>query len=1028
MGSSQQNREATGEREPFGHKQTDAQKKSDITSETTQRNLYYAIFENASDAIAIVDDLAQCVDINPAACELLGFSHKELLGKTFYELIPGLKYQTEEEQDGIVNSLNGIHPVRQKNGKIIELEMLATTQIAPGRHMLKLEHTDGLSFAAAGDIKTRDSIFATGGMKNVGAWRLEVETGVLEWTGQIYQTFEVERDFQPTLEAMASFCAPGERKTYTTAVQRAIDYGEDFDLELPIITAKGEHRWVSMAGAIAQEAGKTVEVMGLMQDITARKEVELKSLQNQNLLEDLLKHLPGMAYRCLNDETWTMLFVSAGCQALTGYHPDDVLGNRKISFTEVVHPQDIEMVREVIDDAVKGQGVYELTYRIQTVTGQIKWVWEQGSAVYDQRGNFSFLTGFILDITEQVVYRQKLLNIQSDLNRAQQVGNIGSWEWDVQANTINMSAQTYRIIGLEPQAVLVPETLFAMIHPDDQEAASAVFDDLLEGVTDTANIEYRVVSKSGEILHIYQRTEATRLGDGSADKIFATVQDVTDLKQAESALRSSEAILQAAFNSELLGFVLYDADMQVSMVNQTANQWFQRLIGKTAKVGKHASEIVRPENWQVFEDNFSAARHGEGMEFTIELENTDGEMFWFSHNQIPVFAGEGEFVGVFELFMDISENHRRRMQAERQLQSLNALHNIDRAIANSLDLTTTLNVFLDQVVSQLDVDAVSIRLMHDDLYLKYAAGKGFGLNSSVQKVIVRLGEGFGGKVAYARELQFIPDVRNLKSATSEFAEMLREENFRSVVGMPLKAKGKILGVLDIFKRTELTPDEDWFHFLEILAGQAAIAIDNATHFEEAQRARIEIEQAYDTTLVGWALALELLDEETEGHAERVTEMAVIVARRMGFSRDELVQVRRGSLLHDIGKMGIPDSILHKPGALTDEERKVMMAHPRIAYDLLSRTPFLRKALNIPYYHHERWDGSGYPHGLQGVTIPLEARIFAIVDVWDALSSDRPYRKAWPKKKIIDHIKSESGKHFDPEVVEVFLKILEEGAY
>ena len=174
--------------------------------------------------------------------------------------------------------------------------------------------------------------------------------------------------------------------------------------------------------------------------------------------------------------------------------------------------------------------------------------------------------------------------------------------------------------------------------------------------------------------------------------------------------------------------------------------------------------------------------------------------------------------------------------------------------------------------------------------------------------------------------------------------------------------------------------------------------------------------------------MELRDEETEGHAERVTEMAVTVARRMGFSQEELVQVRRGSLLHDIGKMGIPDSILHKPGPLTDQEREVMKSHPTVAYNLLSLTPFLRKALNIPYYHHERWDGTGYPHGLKGVTIPLEARIFAVVDVWDALSSDRPYRKAWPQKRVIDHIKSESGKHFDPQVVEVFLKILEEGAY
>jgi putative nucleotidyltransferase with HDIG domain len=283
-------------------------------------------------------------------------------------------------------------------------------------------------------------------------------------------------------------------------------------------------------------------------------------------------------------------------------------------------------------------------------------------------------------------------------------------------------------------------------------------------------------------------------------------------------------------------------------------------------------------------------------------------------------------------------------------------------------------------------------------------------------------------VAYAQEMRFVPDVKRLQNATEEFAELLLKEEIVSLIGIPLKAKGKILGVLDLFHRSPLEPDEEWFHFLDILAGQAAIAIDNATLFENAQRTRIEIEQAYDTTLVGWALALELRDEETEGHAERVTEMAVTVARRMGFSKEELVQVRRGALLHDIGKMGIPDSILHKPGALTQEEREIMKSHPQIAYDLLSRTPFLRKALNIPYYHHERWDGTGYPHGLKGVTIPLEARIFAVVDVWDALSSDRPYRKAWPAKKVVDHIKSESGKHFDPQVVDIFLKILEEGAY
>ncbi|MGB0385955.1 MAG: HD domain-containing phosphohydrolase [Ardenticatenaceae bacterium] len=194
--------------------------------------------------------------------------------------------------------------------------------------------------------------------------------------------------------------------------------------------------------------------------------------------------------------------------------------------------------------------------------------------------------------------------------------------------------------------------------------------------------------------------------------------------------------------------------------------------------------------------------------------------------------------------------------------------------------------------------------------------------------------------------------------------------------------------------------------------------------EEALRsAHAELERAYDATIEGWSRVLDLRDKETQGHSVRVTEMTLHIARTLGMSDEELVQIRRGALLHDIGKMGIPDNILLKPGPLTDEEWKIMRLHPSYAYHMLSPIPYLKAALDIPYNHHEKWDGTGYPRGLKGEEIPLAARIFAIVDVWDALRSDRPYRQAWPKKKVCQHIGSLSGSHFDPRLVDAFLEVV-----
>jgi HD-GYP domain-containing protein (c-di-GMP phosphodiesterase class II) len=210
------------------------------------------------------------------------------------------------------------------------------------------------------------------------------------------------------------------------------------------------------------------------------------------------------------------------------------------------------------------------------------------------------------------------------------------------------------------------------------------------------------------------------------------------------------------------------------------------------------------------------------------------------------------------------------------------------------------------------------------------------------------------------------------------------------------------------------------------AGGFFLALFLGTLIHE-HRSGQELARAYDSSLDGWSRALDLRDKETEGHTRRVTDMTLRLARAMGVPEADLVNIRRGSLLHDIGKMGIPDSILLKPGPLTDDEWKVMRRHPVYAYDFLSPTPYLRPALDIPYCHHEKWDGTGYPRGLRGEEIPRAARIFAVADVWDALRSDRPYRAAWTAEKAREYIRDQTGKHFDPRVVVAFLRIESQGA-
>jgi HD-GYP domain-containing protein (c-di-GMP phosphodiesterase class II) len=391
---------------------------------------------------------------------------------------------------------------------------------------------------------------------------------------------------------------------------------------------------------------------------------------------------------------------------------------------------------------------------------------------------------------------------------------------------------------------------------------------------------------------------------------------------------------------------------------------------------------------------------------------------------IPRLDSRHRLIGLIHVVRDISERKKSEERIQRQIQRLSSLRSIDLAITSSLDLAVTLNLFIDHAVTRLGVDAANVLLLnpHGNI-LEYAAGRGFRTDA-LKHIRLRLGEGYAGVAALENRIVSVPDFKQEVGGFTR-SNLLDGEDFATYYGVHLVAKGQVKGVLEIFHRGPLNPDEEWFEFLEALALQAAIAIDNSSLFSALERSNKELSLAYDSTIEGWSRALDYRDKETEGHARRVTELTVRIALEMGMNEDELVHVRRGALLHDIGKMGIPDSVLLKPGALTDEEWKIMRLHPVCSYELLYPITYLRPALDIPYYHHEKWDGSGYPKGLAGEQIPLSARIFAVVDVWDALSSDRPYRPAWSEERAKEYIISVSGIQFDPKVVELFVRAVSE---
>jgi len=541
------------------------------------------------------------------------------------------------------------------------------------------------------------------------------------------------------------------------------------------------------------------------------------------------------------------------------------------------------------------------------------------------------------------------------------------------------------------------------------------------------------------------------------DVVVALAQDITERKRAEQALRRQlkeltllHAIAGMAirarsidelveFVTRQVGRIFYSDNFGFGFLDETGNFLYPhpsyhglpevmslpypvhgcvsgsvvlngkpRRIGDVTKVTDYL--MVNPD---VRSELCVPIKIGERAIGIINAESKQPDFFTEADERLMLTIAD-QVANAIERFRLFEAESNRRREAETLREAIGAL-------STSLELAQVLEIIMDSIERVVPFDSTSIFLL-EGAYLRVMMARGLPDIDTVLNQAYPANDPLFSEAIRSGNLLICDDAQQ----EPRFQQWGQTSYVRGWMAVPLVARGEVIGYITFDSRKPAAYSQELAKLAQAFANQAAIAIQNARLFEDIQHSLRELNEAYETTIEGWSRALDLRDRETEGHTLRVTELTMKMAEAMGFSEEERVHIRRGALLHDMGKLGVPDRILLKPDSLTDDEWEIMRMHPLYTYQMLAPIEYLRAALDIPFSHHERWDGSGYPRGLKGEEIPLVARIFAVIDVWDALTSDRPYRPAWSQQATLEYLKKNAGIQFDPEVIKIFLKLWDEG--
>jgi PAS domain S-box-containing protein/putative nucleotidyltransferase with HDIG domain len=682
--------------------------------------------------------------------------------------------------------------------------------------------------------------------------------------------------------------------------------------------------------------------------------------------------------------------------------------------------------------------------------GQTIWVQEKNVFSHDENGQLSAVEGIARDIT---AVKEMEFAIRESENKFRQLAETIKevfWLRDRETGKILYVSPAYESIWGRTTVSLYqdPKSFLESVHPED---VPRVFEanQKLQNENQDSNEEYRIIHPNGEIRWVWSRSFPVYDNQNQVIRYAGIAEDITEIRYSReqqflindlsSDLRTEPTPdgmidlifekISSYFKTENIAIVFCKPETNSNLIYKTTGI-FKEVEGTHLPVNRGlTAKAINSLKTYWTNDTFSDPHYME--EFKFVCPKTEAVIPLIIESEVfgALIVGKNENLSIWdvknlEAIANITANALQRaftyQELLRSVEQLSVLHKIDGVIKNEELLENTIKKIFKIAKNEFLVDRVRLYRYDNQTHFSVCIADTAKSDLSMEKVpsTLLLSE----NAMLSQKIEIIPNLANYQGFQHEGYQDLMTEGVVWYQAVPLISKSKTIGVLECMHHEPFYPKDNWDSFVDAFADQLVLAFESTGLIEKLKQANIDLTTAYDKTLEGWATALELRDNETKNHSQRVTILSEKIAKKMGIPSSELIHLRRGALLHDIGKIAIPDHILLKPGKLDQEEWFLMRNHPQTGFEMLEKIEYLQPSLDIPLYHHEKFDGSGYPFGLKGEDIPLSARIFALVDVWDALTSDRPYRKAWSQIKAFQYIIEQSGKHFDPAVVRIFREL------
>jgi PAS domain S-box-containing protein len=759
----------------------------------------------------------------------------------------------------------------------------------------------------------------------------------------------------------------------------------------------------------------------LEEEIKKRGETQLQLQESEANLRTVFNSISDAIF--IHNEKGEIVEVNNSALEMFGCTRADIIGEH---VKRIANPQDFneERLEKIWKKVLDNQTVI-VELRALRFDTQVPFYVESAM----QHGTWygkDVVLAVVRDIQKRKFIELELLKNQALGEQSEQIGDYGNFSIDLENKIYIWSKGIYKIFQRD-ENLPAPEfdEYHMYIHPEDRDRLIA-YEKAPREFSKVKKIDYRIVRKSGEIRNVLI---CTTWVPGDTPTLVGSMRDITDQIRSTAELSDREEKFRTTVQQMTEGLLILDENGEVIEWNHATE--LMTGISENGIIGKPIWEIL-PQisviNYQSLSmeelkaEIASMITSGQSVFFNspqeLNITSLDGTVRTLLQTIFPIHTQNKKRIGIIS--HDISDQKAAIKKINHELNKLACLRSIDASILERASANETLNLIATICIDHLEVDAVIISTNIDGEVISVYRSD---IDTEDAPVIARMRDLQKSVLSKIDPKKVTIEVINQINELSDFDMVDTKSLFRFI--LPLFVNKNPTGYLQVISRTPIPDDQEWKDYFITLAGQTSLAIESVTLISNEEKAYNELLRAHEATIAGWSKALELRDEETKGHSDRVMYLACHLAKRAGFPHEKMTSFRRGVLLHDIGKMGIPDRILLKPGPLSDDEWVIMKQHPGLAYELLSTIPYLHDSLDVPYCHHERWDGSGYPRGLKGPDIPFAARIFSIVDVWDALISDRPYRKGWEPDKIRQYLIENKAIMFDPDLVDIFIKLIDQ---